>query len=131
MHECDNCIRQIQHGGQCYGKDNSKPCLIYEKDPKGKWLVTEAKLEVPIGYPLPNVKDKLEVVFKDVDKTIEVLKILHLEYSYTQKIIYNKINRAKSKDQKRIDGILIGIRFGYWSEENGVIQDKPKLRLVK
>lgn len=93
------------------------PCLLYEKDPKGKWIVTDTYLEIPLGYPIPQAKEDVEVTIRDIDKTIRIINIKNAEW--------------KMEGSKGLRGIILEMKIGYWSDENGVIQDKPKLRLVK
>lgn len=117
MYECDYCIKQAQHGGKCYGKYDNNPCLIFEKDPRGKWVVEDRRIRIPLGYPIPKIDDEVELVLGEVDKKVKINGIKNMEWEIEGK--------------KGIRGLIIKVIMGYWSDENGEWKDKPVLRLVK
>jgi hypothetical protein len=116
MYECDYCINGLIHGGKCAGRWTNNLCISYEKDTRGKWIVEDRWLNVPIGIEIPKVNENCELVFNDgeLDKMVKFYDI--------KEIIWN---------MKGEIGIHVKYKMGYWSEENGVITDKPKLRLVR
>lgn len=115
MRECDFCKKEIIHGGKCGGRWDDKPCLLYERDERGKWQRTKVTLEVPLGHPLPIIGESIEVTIRDVEKTIRVYSIDQISWD----------NRSGLR------GVILDLTIGYWTEENGVITEKPKLTVVK
>lgn len=117
--ECYTCIREIQHGGQCQGKDGSVPCLAYVQDPRGRreWL-RSTEIDVPLGRDIPRLYEPYTGWEIDgVDKTITITYIYGVEWS---------------KSKGGLLGVEMIVDLWYWSHENGELPpDKPKLRLVK
>lgn len=118
MKECPTCKRSVRHGGKCYEENSSKPCLIFEKDPRGKHLYQEnAKLQLDFGTDIPKIgksDDRWKV--SGINKTITVTKIHKVDWNTSIKGLH---------------GIYVWVDYTYWSDENGVIIDKPKLSLCK
>jgi len=117
--ECDFCLKEQVHGGDCRGKWDGKPCLLFERDPRGRWIREDTWFHLKLGGPIPKPKEEIEATFimGNVDKKIKVYAI----------------NNARWKNDNKggLSGILIGLSVGYWSDEGGIIHGKPKLRLIK
>jgi hypothetical protein len=117
--ECDYCLKsQYHHGGKCSGRHNSAPCLLFERDPRGKIMYLEnARVSIPFGEQIPELhKDNDQFTLYDIKKTIQILRVNKIEWN---------------KDARGLHGIFIYIDISYWSDENGVAIKKPKLRLIK
>jgi hypothetical protein len=115
-YECDYCIHQFVHGGKCAGRYRLNPCLLYEKDPKGKYITEDRNLEINFGSDIPKLKDKIEVVYNGIDKTIEIIKILSVNWNY---------------NSRGLKGLIMRNTVGYWSHENGEWRNPPKLKIIK
>lgn len=120
MHECDVCIRQQNHGGDCRGKWDMKPCLIFERDPRGTQVYENVKIPVPFWSDIPEVnKDTTDYTLGGVDKTIRIMKIDKIEWD---------------KNKQGLHGIILHVRIMYWSDENGQVpkkSKKPMLQVIK
>lgn len=103
------------HGGECAGKYSLSPCLLYERDPRGRWERTERTLDADFSDELINEGDSIDIIMDGVDKTIKIYRIMGMEW--------NK--------RRGLQGIKIKIEFGYWTEQNGVAIQKPKLTLIR
>lgn len=116
--ECASCIKNIEHkDGNCYGKNSSKPCLLYERDPLGERVWEDIRMVFKLGESLPKPGEKIEVEFGNICKTITVIKI-------------NSVSWEVGK--KGLEGINIYMSVKYWSDENGKLPpNKPKLKLIK
>ena len=118
MQECAICIKQMRHGGECHGKWSANPCLLFERDPRGELKLMDTFLIVPFGRDIPELnKEFTEVTLSGIDKTITVTK-------------FKKIKWERDK-KGALMGVIISMEIMYWTEENGVITKKPKLKLVK
>ena len=96
--ECYECKKQKEHGGSCDGDfTSSKPCLGYEKDPRGfTQIVDNGEVFIPIGRDIPRLmswKNDFEYCGSD--------------------IMFTKITPIKW-DMKNV-GIECDCRFKYWS----------------
>jgi hypothetical protein len=118
MRECPSCKRSYRHDGKCYEENSSKPCLIFERDPRGKQLYLENdKFQLDFGNDIPKIgkpDDRWQI--NGIDKTITVSKIRKVEWN---------------SNVKGLHGIYIWVDYMYWSDENGVIVDKPRLVLCR
>lgn len=117
--ECDCCKKKIKHGGECSGKWDGKSCLLFERDPRGKWVREDSWLHLDLGSPIPRVEEEIELVFigSNIEKKVKIYAINNV--------------RWKKDNKGGLIGISIGLSIGYWSDEGGVVPEKPKLRLVK
>jgi hypothetical protein len=118
MSECIYCKRHHDHGGKCQGTYKVTPCLLFERDPRGKWeYMLDTTLQVRFGSDIPQpFIDTNNYEICGIDKTLQIIKINKIEWNI---------------DAKGLRGIIIYADIRYWSDENGVIADKPKLRLIK
>jgi len=122
MNECEYCLKDnYYHGGNCsrVKQYHSTPCLIYEKDTRGKPVRNEKiKLEVNFGSNIPELfKPDNDWVIDGINKTITVTKIHDVDWD---------------TNTKGLHGITMTVDYWYWSEENGVLPEIiPKLKLVK
>lgn len=114
MEECDYCIRK--HNNKCYGKDSNKLCLYYKKDPRGKWEIKNVGMRISLGNPIPDVGETTEITCNGIDKTIKIYKINYVYWN---------------TEGKGLQGIVLGITCGYWTEEGGIIPQKPDLKVIK
>jgi hypothetical protein len=115
--ECDFCIKQRDHGGECNGRYKNTPCLYFEHDIRGERLRDEAILQVHFGENLPNCFDTITVIIQGIEKDIEIYRI-------------DKIEWDRSGRNSGLIGVLLHISYGYWSDQNGIIPVKPDLRLI-
>ena len=118
MKECPYCKRSIRHDGKCYEENSSKPCLVFERDPRGRQLfVDNVRLKLDFGIDIPEI-NKPDDGWKvcGISKTITVKKIRKVEWN---------------TNVKGLHGIYIWVDYMYWSDENGVIVDKPRLVLCR
>lgn len=116
--ECDYCKKEERHDGKCNGKWDGKPCLLFERDPRGKWVREDCWLRLRIGGAIPKPKSEIELIFNDkIEKKVRIYAINNARWS--------KANKGG------LTGIHIGLSIGYWSDEGGIIYEKPKLKLVK
>lgn len=120
MHECASCIKHEDHGGQCPGKWDGKLCILYERDPKGVKVYEKAIYFVPFYLDIPELKKPCDYYeINGIAKTVHFVTIENVEWN---------------KDKKGLHGVTIKANAWYWSDENGVIQDKeskPTLKLIK
>lgn len=116
--ECDYCKKELQHDGNCRGKWDSKPCLLFERDPRGKWIREDVWYCLNLGGKIPRPKEEIEATILrcNIDKKIKVYAINNAEWDI---------------GRKGLVGIKIGLSVGYWSDEGGIVPEKPKLKLVK
>jgi len=117
MQECAICIKQTRHGGECQGRHSFNPCLLFEKDPRGELKHMDTYMKIPFGRNIPELNKDFEATIGGIDKTLMVLKFGKIEWERNKK--------------GAILGVKIEMEIMYWTEENGVITKKPKLRLVK
>lgn len=120
MEGCMFCLKHTYHGGECSGKFNciTNPCLLFERDPRGQLIVKELKLPVTFGLEIPRVDEVCNYyLIGEVDKPIKILKI--------RNVAWNKNKYGIN------EGIIIEAECQYWSDENGVIKNNPKLQLIK
>lgn len=119
FYECGDCKLNFQHGGQCRGKNTTMvPCLLYEKDPRGKLMHTYCKeLFIPFHLAIPKLKEECDYFeINGISKTLTITKI-------------NNVSWCKDKG---LHGINMDVEYNYWSEENGELPpNKPKLTLIK
>ena len=118
LNECAYCkISKYHHGGKCSGKNSSQPCLIFDKDPRGKRVYFDSRFLSLLGDTIPKINEDILTKIKGVVKTIR----------------FNRIDNAEWYKGKA--GELLGVAIigeaSYWSDENGVIVDKPKLVLCR
>lgn len=117
MRECDYCKREEQHGGECGGKWDKKPCLIFDRDPLGKIVYDEAIFHIPFFLDPPELRNDCDYYeINGVPKTIQFISIKSMEWH---------------KDKTGLHGIKMVAAIRYWSDENGIISDKPKFKLIK
>jgi len=116
MHECRVCLKEINHGGKCYGRTIDRTCLIFERDPRGQRLSMKGKLPIDFGDEIPKVGEEVKVTIGGIHKTIEVQQIKSVEWD---------------KGKRGLQGVVLIISFWYWSDENGQLANKPKLSIVK
>lgn len=48
--QCAYCIRNMQHGGECNGKQDFKSCTLFKQDPRGCIRNRDTILEVPLFF---------------------------------------------------------------------------------
>ncbi len=115
--ECQHCKRHNSHGGNCEGKYSVIPCLAFDRDPRGEQVYKNVSIPVPFWASIPKLNEDCSMyTIGGVDKTFQITRIYSLEWD---------------KDKTGLRGLLIDAQIKYWSDENGVIVDKPKLTLVK
>lgn len=111
--ECDYCIKHEDHDGKCGGKYNNHPCLLYERDPRGKWNYKDNCL-LPVLF-----SQEIPGLFKDIDLyVIGIIQILVID------------GFEWYKDSRGLHGIYLSARIRYWSD-TGTEPIKRKLELVK
>ena len=120
MKECPYCKRSIRHDGKCYEENSSKPCLVFERDPRGKQIFFKTKLRLDFDVNIPKI-GKLDDgwIMDGINKTITVNRILKVDWN---------------TNAKGLHGIYVWADIMYWSDENGVIPEKakrPKLVLCR
>jgi len=118
MKECPYCKRSYRHDGKCSEENSSKPCLVFERDPRGKPLYLDnVRLDLDFGTDIPQLR-KPDDNWKmhGINKTITVNKIRKVEWN---------------SNVKGLHGIYVWADITYWSDENGVIVDKPRLVLCR
>jgi len=119
MYECDYCLKQIDHGGECQGKQQTQSCLLFQRDIRGKQAQMRVLLPIPFGNDIPNYIDQIKLVISGIDKTVQLLRIHHVDWL---------------ENGKGLAGVELDITISYWTEENGVlpkIVDRPQLKLIK
>jgi hypothetical protein len=117
---CLFCTRHIQHDGNCYGKSNSiiTPCLLFERDPRGQQVFKTLHLPIPFSLEIPKVNEICDYyLIGEVDKPLKILDIKEITWN---------INKYGINE-----GIIIKAQVQYWSDENGVVTNKPKLQIIK
>jgi len=118
MLECYSCLKNVQHDGKCGGKCGSRPCLIFERDPRGVRVYEDkTKFKLDFDDDIPEIgKPARNWLLSGVNKTITFTKIRKVEWN---------------KDARGLHGIYVWADYWYWSDENGELPpEKPKLRLV-
>ena len=113
MKECLYCKKSYRHDSQCYEKDSSNPCLIFDRDPRGKQLyLKNVRLDLEFGTVIPQLgKPDNNWTMHGIDKTITV--------NYFRKVEWKS-------NAKGLHGIYVWADIMYWSDENGVILEKTK-----
>jgi hypothetical protein len=115
LDECAYCIKHEDHSGKCKGKYNLVPCLLFERDPRGKRKFEDnIRLPVHFGMEIPQLLKDNNLYECGIFQIIDI-----------RKIDWN-IN------SKGLRGIVITANVRYWSEQCQFDFNKPpKLRLIK
>jgi hypothetical protein len=77
--DCYTCKKHLSQGGKCY--EQSKNCLFYEKEPRGKMVRTKISFEMDRQAVTPIIKNGAKVIFtedgKDIEFTIRKINSIH------------------------------------------------------
>lgn len=67
--DCYTCKKHLSQGGKCY--ENSKNCLFYEKEPRGRMVKTEVAFEMDSEAETPIIKAGSKVIFEENGRELE------------------------------------------------------------
>lgn len=101
MRECDYCLKQISHNGDCPGKWLTQPCLIFERDPRGKQAQMRVLLQILLGFDIPGIVEPVELIISGIVKTAKIIRIHHVGWL---------------ENGKGLVGIELDSIISYWTE---------------